>query len=112
MVMLNREFPYILVRNFFFVDVPYFCIGRLIRNELSLKIKKDTVALLIVLFSLTTCIERFILVSINMNSTRDHYISTMLLAVVVFLFTLKCSCGKEFISLGKNLIGDIRVLIC
>ena len=26
-LLLGREFPYILVRNFLFVGIPYFCIG-------------------------------------------------------------------------------------
>lgn len=31
-LLLGREFPYILVCNFLFVGIPYFCIGRLIRS--------------------------------------------------------------------------------
>ena len=101
LVLFNREFPYILVRNFLFVGIPYFCIGRMIREGLGQKIKKNTAALLIFIFSMTTCIERFILVSTDMNPTRDHYISTTFLAIVVFLFILKCDSGKEHVNLDK-----------
>lgn len=93
-VIWGREFPYILVRNFLFVGIPYFCIGHLIRNGFGNIISKSVSGGLIVLFSLTSLLEHFILVSIDMNATRDHYISTTLLAVVVFIFALKC--GNNF----------------
>ena len=106
LVLFNREFPYILVRNFLFVGIPYFCIGRMIREGVGQKINKNTAALLIFIFSLTTCMERFILVSADMNPTRDHYISTTFLAIALFLFTLKCgSSGKEPVTPGKNIVG-------
>ena len=95
LVLWDREFPYILVRNFLFVGIPYFCIGRLIREGLGQKISRNVLSGLIVLFSLTSLLERFILVSIRMNATRDHYISTTLLAISVFLFTLKLTKGYE-----------------
>ena len=107
LVLFNREFPYILVRNFLFVGIPYFCIGRMIRERVGQKINKNTAALLIFIFSLTTCIERFILVSADMNSTRDHYISTTFLAIAVFLFTLKCDSGKNLLNSTKNSRGGV-----
>lgn len=121
LILLKREFPYILVRNFLFVGVPYFCIGRMIREGLGQKIKKNTAAFLIVLFSLTTCVERFILVSIDMNPTRDHYLSSTLLAVAVFLFMLKlrgdqttersCETGCELRCVEKQLTPH-KVMTC
>ena len=107
LVLFNREFPYILVRNFLFVGIPYFCIGRMIREGVGQKINKNTAALLIFIFSLTTCMERFILVSADMNPTRDHYISTTFLAIAIFLFTLKCGSGKEPVNLDKNIVGGV-----
>lgn len=105
LVLFNREFPYILVRNFLFVGIPYFCIGRMIREGVGQKINRNTAALLIFIFSLTTCMERFILVSVDMNPTRDHYISTTFLAIAMFLFTLKCGSGKEPVNFDKNIVG-------
>lgn len=90
LVLLNKEYSYILVRNFLFVGFPYFCIGRMVKEGMGQKISRNILWGLIILFSVTTLSERFILVSINMNATRDHYFSTTLLAVTVFLFTLKC----------------------
>lgn len=88
-VIWGREFPYILVRNFLFVGIPYFCIGQLIRNSFGKSISKRMSAWMVLLFSLTSLLEHFILVNTNMNATRDHYISTTFLAVAVFIFTLK-----------------------
>lgn len=102
-VILGREFPYILVRNFLFVGIPYFCIGFLISNGMGRRIEKKALGCLIVAFSLTSILERFLLVNIGMNATRDHYISTTFLAVTVFLFALKCD-GHEgiFASIGRK----------
>ena len=90
-VIWGREYPYILVRNFLFVGIPYFCIGRLIRNGFGKKIGKRKLNFFVVVFAATTLLERFILVSKNMNAVRDHYISTTFLALAVFLLTLRCS---------------------
>lgn len=89
-VIWGREFPYIFVRNFLFVGIPYFCIGQLIRRR-GTKNQKEILSCLIVIFSLTSIYERLLLDNIGMNATRDHYISTTFLAGVVFLFALKCN---------------------
>ena len=103
MVVWGREFPYILVRNFLFVGIPYFCIGQLIRNGIGRRIEKKVLWYLIVAFSVTSIFERALLVNIGMNATRDHYISTTLLAVTVFLFALKCDGHKGiFAAIGHK----------
>lgn len=98
MVIWGREFPYILVRNFFFVGIPYFCIGQLIRNGMGRGIEKKVLACLFVAFSVTSILERVVLVDIGMNATRDHYISTTFLAITVFLFALKCHGRKGVLA--------------
>ena len=98
-LLLGREFPYILVRNFLFVGIPYFCIGRLIRNGFGQKIKKNALTIFLIVFSATSLLERFALVSLNVNATRDHYISTTLLAITVILFTLKCHGDNKTLAL-------------
>lgn len=61
-LLLGREFPYILVRNFLFVGIPYFCIGRLIRNGFGQKVKKKVLTIFLIVFSATSLLERFALV--------------------------------------------------
>lgn len=97
-VIWGREFPYILVRNFLFVGIPYVCIGQLIRNGMGQRIKKSVLGCLIILFSLTSIFERTLLVNSGMNATRDHYISTTFLAIAVFLFALKCDGHKGVLA--------------
>ena len=56
-----------------------------------------------VVFSATSLLERFVLVSFNANATRDHYISTTLLAITVFLFALKCQGdNKTLVLVGRK----------
>lgn len=103
------EPPFIIVRNFF-VDIPQFCIGREIRSGLGRKITKSTLVGGI-LFSCTSLLERFLLVSLNMNAVRDHYVSTTLLAVAVFLFTLKCSGKKRVLmTIGRKFSTWLYIL--
>lgn len=97
-VIWGREFPYILVRNFLFVGIPYVCIGQLIRSGMGKRIKKRMLGCLIILFFLTSILERTLLVNSGMNATRDHYISTTFLAVTVFLFALKCDGHKGVLA--------------
>lgn len=83
----GREFSYIFVRNWLFVGLPYFSVGMMLREKRSTVegIPAWLLATLTVLFSLTTLCERFFLVSMDANTTRDHYISTTFLAIAVFL---------------------------
>lgn len=103
LVVFHREFSHIIVRNFLFVGIPYFSLGCLIRSlydEVYVKsierIRNKVLLLLIVLLSTTSLIERFILETIGMNATRDHYVSTTFLAIIVFIFTL-----HRYIQAGK-----------
>ena len=105
LALWNIEFPNILVRNFLFVGIPYFCIGRLIKAGVGQKINRSTLSVLIFFFSLTSLLERYILVSLSVNATRDHYISTTLLSIAVFLFTLKSNCEEEKIPSHKIMRG-------
>lgn len=102
-LLLGREFPYILVRNFLFVGIPYFCIGRLIRNGFGKRVSKKVLAILLITFSATLLLERFALVNFNANAIRDHYISTTFLAVTAFLFALKCHGNNKILaSIGRK----------
>lgn len=112
LIIWNREFPYVLVRNFFFVGIPYFCIGCMIKDKKKIleRLNGKILLGLIMLFVLAVLLERFILVSINMNATRDHYFSTTLLAVGVFNFALKYegtdkNIAHKFLKIGEEFIS-------
>ena len=90
LLIFHREFPYILVRNFLCVGIPYFCIGNLIREKkCSEKWNKKVLQVLTVVFVITSLAERFVLVNTGLNATRDHYISTTFLSICLFVYTLK-----------------------
>ena len=104
LLIFHREFPYILVRNFLCVGIPYFCIGNLIREKRSSeKWNEKVLRTLIVVFAITGLTERFALVNAGLNATRDHYISTTFLAICLFVYTLKSDWhNKELTVIGRK----------
>ena len=104
LLIFHREFPYILVRNFLCVGIPYFCIGNLIREkQYSEKWNKKVLQVLIVVFAITSLAERFALVNAGFNATRDHYLSTTFLAICLFVYTLKSNWhNKELAVIGRK----------
>ena len=104
LLIFHREFPYILVRNFLCVGIPYFCIGNLIREKkCSEKWNGKILQVLIAAFVITSLVERFILVNAGLNATRDHYLSTTFLAVCLFVYTLKSNWhNKELAVIGRR----------
>ena len=93
LAILGREFDYICVRNFLFVGIPYFAIGHVIRHAyVQNKLKPRHGKYLLVaatVFSIMLCvIEKYILLALKIEAKRDHYISTTVLAIVVFILFL------------------------
>lgn len=102
LLIFHREFPYILVRNFLCVGIPYFCIGNLIREKMcSEKWNKKVLWVLIIALAITCLVERFVLVNAGLNATRDHYISTTFLAISLFVYALK----SNWSNAGLSLVG-------
>lgn len=100
LLIFHREFPYILVRNFLCVGIPYFSIGCLVREKRCAEIwNKDILQKLILVFASTNLAERFVLVSAGLNATRDHYISTTFLAVNLFVYALKSNWSNKSMAL-------------
>lgn len=90
LLILGREFPYLIVRNFLFVGIPYFMIGKFLSMHWKEDGKwiKEIIIIGIFIFSITTLLERYLLVKTELNTTRDHYFSTTFLAIAVFLLFL------------------------
>lgn len=104
LLVFQCEFPVSMLRNWLFVGVPYFSIGLLIQKNsriLSDNANKHILELSIVAFSFTTILERFFLISNQINTIRDQYISTTFLAVSVFLFFL------YFVDNQQNMLAQI-----
>ena len=66
----------------------------------------------VILFSITTIMENRFLIHYNLNAPRDHYISTTLLSVSIFLLALKHRSEKEnFLSVvGRRDSAYIYIL--
>lgn len=91
---------YILVRNFLCVGIPYFCIGNIIRErKYAEKCNKRILQIMIIVFAISSFLERFILVKAGANATRDHYISTTFLAISFFVYALKSNWNNEILAL-------------
>ena len=89
LLIFKAEFSYIYVRNFLFVGLPYFMIGLLIKQNINNQlIKQRPSSIFIIGIIMINIVERFFLVQNNINSTRDQYISTTLLSILVFLYFL------------------------
>lgn len=104
LLIFHREFPYILVGNFLCVGIPYFCIGNLLRKkQCAEKWDKEVLRGLIILFAISSLVERFALVNAGLNATRDHYISTTFLAISLFVYALKSNWhNKRLVVIGRN----------
>lgn len=107
-ILWGKEFPYILVRNFLCVGIPYFSIGMLIKQfwkNIQSQKKMQILSLVgVILFSLTSLIENRILLYFNANATRDHYISSTFLAISLFVLflTIKMNKANIFSILGEK----------
>lgn len=105
LALWNMEIPYICVRNFLCVGVPYFAIGMFIKKWHNELLGIRYLPLLTigggVLFSLTTLLENRLLVELNLNAMRDHYASSTFLAVSLFLFFLSAR------QVGKNVLSEL-----
>ncbi len=99
LLLLGYEPPYIYVRNFLFVGLPYLTIGlylkRYSRMILSHHNIKTFSAIGVILFSVSTLAEKWFLVSQGCNATRDHYLSTTFLAISLFLLFVTTESTKE-----------------
>ena len=100
LVLWHKEIPFICVRNFLCVGMPYFGIGMLIKKYsetlLGIKYLPMLTSGGVFLFSLTSLAENRLLTALDLNATRDHYASSTLLAVSLVLFSLSAK------QVGKN----------
>ena len=78
------------------MGIPYFSIGVFIKKKVrynngNICAYKYLFLGGVVLFSLTSLFERYLLENYGINATRDHYISTTLLSICLFLLAISFS---------------------
>lgn len=90
LLLLNQEFPFFYVRNFLFVGTPYFMIGVWIKMNIDRlqTVKKYVYSGGVILFALTSIMEKSLLVYLDAVPARDHYLSTTFMAICLFMFAI------------------------
>lgn len=106
LLLLNYEFPFVYVRNFLFVGLPYFMIGVWINRhkEKLLSLSRCVYVGGVILFSATSIIEKMILLDLGLSPAREHYLSTTFLAICLFMVVISFRKVKPSIisQLGGN----------
>lgn len=89
-LLLNHEYPFVYVRNFIFVGLPYFMVGVWIKmhRKSLLTINKIIYVWGVIFFSCTSILEKMILIDLGKSPMREHYLSTTFLAISLFLLVL------------------------
>lgn len=90
LLLLNHEYPFVYVRNFIFVGLPYFMVGVWIKmhRKSLFTVNKIIYAGGVIFFSYTSILEKMILIDLGKNPMREHYLSTTFLAICLFLLVL------------------------
>jgi surface polysaccharide O-acyltransferase-like enzyme len=105
LLIMNREFPYIYVRNFLFVGLPYFLIGAYIKlKDFRLRGGLEIAWGGVIFLLFASVLENRLLVHLGLNAERDHYLTTTLAAILLFLlFLSRVQTGPTILSeLGKR----------
>lgn len=107
LLLWNWEPPYIYVRNFLFVGLPYFTIGTIIKKKTFDGVSPTMRYLLIggvLFFTLTTYLEKYFLIYLDKCAVREHYFSSTLLSVCIFLLALSYKISRKslFSTIGEK----------
>lgn len=96
LLLFNHEPPFIYVRNFFFVGIPYFALGCIIRKYQAplLTINNYVYAGGVILFAAMSIIEKNILLYFNANPERESGLITPFLAMSLFMLVVSHKISK------------------
>lgn len=107
LLLWGWELPYFCLLNFLFVGLPYFAIGTIIKRKANYIIgafNKKTICGCACIFTLTLYLEKYILLYLDKNASREHYISSTFLSVIIILIALSIKTDKKsvFSKLGEK----------
>lgn len=97
LLLFDKEFPYIYVRNFLFVGIPYFSIGGLLKkNFVTIRkhLKQNSLMWFCLFFSFMSYIEKYTLLFLEKSPAREHYLSTTFLSIFLFLLFITIKQNK------------------
>ena len=87
-LVFQQVFPVEYMRNFLFTGIPYFMVGVFLKMHIHKLLTVNRLLYLggIILFSITTVMEKVMILRLEYTPDNENYISTTLLAVCLFLF--------------------------
>lgn len=102
-------YPYLFIRNWLFLGIPFLLLGNYIylnKNRLLDLFSRRLVITLIIIFSILSILEKYLLVYSSLNVLHDLYISTIFLAFACFLFALQNPQlgSNDFARLGEKYV--------
>lgn len=106
-LLWDRVPSYFYVRNFLFVALPYFAIGTMVKrwtNSRDISSYKGMIIGCTILFTIAAYLERNTLVSLGMFTPREHYLTTTLLSVSMFILALSINNTRKSVlsTLGEK----------
>ena len=101
LVLWNMEIPFICVRNFLCVGIPYFAVGMFIKKWRGTLLGIDIACTWEFLFFVNIVVRERAACGVRSERTRDHYASSTFLAVSLFLFFLSAR------QVGQNVLSDL-----
>lgn len=90
-LLWDRAYSDFYVRNFLFVALPYFAIGTMVKrltNNVDITSKKNIIIGCTILLTIAAYLERNTLISLGLFTPREHYLTTTLLSVSMFILAL------------------------
>lgn len=115
--------PIEIARSFIFTGLPFFYIGKLLRQAEKISASNFALISLSIVFAVTSVCEYVMLNSLGVSASKEMYISTVILAITLFCFVIKnplynpnkflvgiCNYGKKY-SLMIYIIHPMMVKI-
>lgn len=88
-VLLGIWPPMEIARSFIFTGLPFFYIGKLIKQAPKISVPNFALIILTFVFAVTSILEYVLLSSIGASASKDMYISTVFLAITIFCLVIK-----------------------
>lgn len=99
-LLFGETFPVNYVRNFLFTGLPCFLLGDMICRY-KIQVKRALLVICLFVFYSTTLTECYMLEKFSLSTERENYISTIFLAVSVFLLVIGCKDNQPKVWLEK-----------
>lgn len=119
LLLLHKIYPEYVFRNFLCEGIPFFSIGYFLRKKkksyaISKLFQNKAVQLVLVCcFSVTTLLEHTLLSYLGFSGTREYFLSTIFLSIIVFSIFNNCQWNDKMPLLqyiGRELSAKIYII--